>query len=423
MLFRLLIAAACAACASAALAGSAVRSEAAPESPDVERLIDRAVGLPSLPAAPPANLAAPEPARPASALAVEVSGPAGLAAGKTPPPGTAQALRVTLANRGTSPLSRITVVVQADGARIEPAGGWRIEGGLARAEIAALAPGGRGVLPLTVRPAEVPPGGEVTVRVLVDARVADQPPAAGELAWTVRDCPGAYRAALLKVRTGPLAETRQALQALRRGDAALPQGLRFMPPPATFRGAAGEPLRLAAAIADKRGGDPELSRSPLDYTAERTLLELDQYMNQRAVPTLCTGASVVVSAYRRAFTPVENRMALIRLMAGRARPATGAEGAGGDDLATRVRRAVEEAKLLAPEAPEPGSPLAILTAARAAMAPGTRLEPAAAEALAAVEVEAWLTHAEAGADQVSRAFAATLDGVLAAHHAACTCAP
>jgi hypothetical protein len=421
MLFRLLIAAALAACASAAVAGDAVRSTPSAESPDVERLIDRAVGLPQLPAAPPANLVAAEPAvRAPSVLAVEVTGPA---AGKAAVPGATQALRIALANRGTTPLTRITVAVRVDGARIEPGGGWRLDGALARAEVAALAPGGRGVLALAVRSVEVAPGGEATARVLVDARVADQPPAAGELSWTVRDCPGAYRAALLQVRAGPLAETRQALRALRKGDAALPQGLRFLPAPATFRGAAGEPLRLAAAIATARGGDPELSRSPLDYTAERTLLELDQYMNQRAIPTLCTGAGVVVNAYRRAFTPVENRLALIRLMASRARPAPPADGTALDDLATRTRHAAVEAKLLPPEAPGADSPLATLAAARAALPPGTRLEPASLEALAAVEVEAWLTLAEAGADKVSRGFAATLDGILAGHAASCTCAP
>lgn len=418
MLFRLMIAAAVAGVASVAIAANADQSQPT----DVDRLIDQAVGLPSLPTAPPANLTVPEPAaKPAAGpLAVEI---ADAAAGKAAAPGATRTLRLAVVNRGPSPLTRISVAVRVDGARIDPAGSWRVEGALARAEIATLAPGGRTTLPLAVRAAELPPGGQATARVLVDARSGDQPPAAGELAWAVRDCPGAYRAALLEVRAGALAETRQAMQAMRRGDAALPQGLRFMPPPATFRGAAGEPLRLAAAIAGKRGGDPELSRSPLDYTAERTLLELDQYMNQRATPMLCTGATVVVNAYRKAFTPVENRLALIRLLAGRARPAPPTDGSILADLPTRARRAVEEAKLLAPEAPAAGPPLATLAAARAALPPGARLEPATLEALAAVEVEAWLSHAEAGADRMSRAFAATLDGILAAHAASCTCAP
>ncbi|ALK10914.1 hypothetical protein [Blastochloris viridis] len=414
MLFRLLLAAAFAGFASAAVA-------APPEYRDVDRLIDRAVGLPSLPTAPPADLTAPEPAAAPAAppLAIEVTS-ARPAPDKAMVPGAPRPLRIAVANRGTAPQARVKVVVRVEGARIEPGPGWRLDGTVALAEIATLAPGARTTLALTVRSAEVPAGVAAAGRALVDARAEGQPPAATEFAWTIRDCPGAYRAALLEVRAGALAEMRAALAEMRKGDPALPQGLRFLPPREAIRGAAGDPARLAAAIAGRRGGDPELSRSPLDYTAERIILELDHYMNQRAVPTLCTGASVVVNAYRKAFTPVENRLALIRTQAAKARVA---EGDAAGDLAARARRAAVDAGLVAADAPEAASPLATLAAARAALSPDSRPDPAAAAALSAIEVEAWLTVAEAGASRVSRAFAATLDGILAAHDASCTCAP
>ncbi|KAA5602512.1 hypothetical protein [Blastochloris sulfoviridis] len=424
-------------------------------------MIDEAVGMPSMPTAPPANLLPPgkstEPGKSAASgqpapaalppgLAIEVvPSDASIAAGKAVAPGVTRTLRIALTNRGTVPLARIAVTAQLDGARADPSGPWRVDGALVRAEVRSLAPGARMLLPLQVRSADPGPAGQATGRVLVDARVQGQPPAGGDFAWTVRDCPGAYHAALEGLRTGALAELRRVSEAMRKGNPDLPAGgLRFRPAKPA-RGAAGAPIRIAASIASRRGGDPELARNPLLYTAARTILELDQYMKQRAVPTLCTGAAGVVAAYRRAFAPVERRLAAIRGAAARARSApadlgdvTAVVAAGGgtggtgarseaspgpsslDDLAARARRAAIDAGLLAPEAPAAGSALATLAVAARA---GTQLDPAAADALSAIEVEAWLAEAEAGADRLSRAFNATLDGILAAHAANCTCGP
>ncbi|WP_126401027.1 hypothetical protein [Blastochloris tepida] len=446
--------------------------------------------MPAMPTAPPANLlppgnlpppantfeaGRPAPAAPPPGLAVEVvPGDASIAAGKAVAPGVSRTLRIALTNHGTVPLARIAVTAQLDGARAEPSGPWRVEGALVRAEVRTLAPGARVLLPLQVRSADPGPAGQATGRVLVDARIQGQPPAGDDFAWTVKDCPGAYRAALEGVRTGALVELRQASEAMRKGNPDLPSGGLSFRPAKPARGAAGMPIRIAAGVASRRGGDPELARDPLLYTAARTILELDQYMKQRAVPTLCTGAAGVVAAYRRAFTPVESRLAAIRDAAAMARSAPAAEGVAttggattggamtgelrasdlkandvtavvstpgnagsgpaasagagsgpdsGGDLAARARRAAIDAGLLPADAPDAGSALATLAAARAAMRTGTRLDPAAADALSAVEVEAWLAEAEAGAERLSQAFKATLDGVLAAHDANCTCAP
>lgn len=470
MLLRSLLAAVVFGSVTAATAQEFVPPAPKSAPPDVGRMIDEAVGMPSMPTAPPADLLPPgkssEPgkysgpgkspetaksaasgqpaaAAPPPGLAIEVvPSDASIAAGKAIEPGVARTLRIAITNHGTAPLTRIAVTAQLDGARAEQSGPWRVDGALVRAEVRSLAPGARTVLPLQVRSADPGPTGQATGRVLVDARVQGQPPAGGDFAWTVRNCPGAYHAALEGLRTGALAELRQVSEAMRKGNPDLPPGgLRFRPAKPA-RGAAGEPIRIAAGVAARRGGDPELARDPLLYTAARTILELDQYMKQRAVPTLCTGAAGVVAAYRRAFAPVESRLATIRGAAAKARlspvdqgDVTAVVAAGGGtggrseassgpsslgDLAARARRAAIDAGLLSPEAPDAGSALATLAAA---VRPGARLDPAAADALSEIEVEAWLVEAEAGADRLSRAFNATLDGILAAHDANCTCGP
>lgn len=395
-------------------------------------MIDQAVGLPDLPTAPPAELTAPvgtpPPAAATRVLAIEVTATDDVGtSNQAVAPGTVRPLRVTVVNRGAATVAGVSLAVQFDKARVNPGGAWRIEGAVARVDVGSLAAGRHASVPLAVRSADLPPGGDVTARVFVDARAAGQLVASGQFAWMVRDCPGAYRAALQAVRAGALAELREAVKAMRRGDPALPLGLRFRPP-VPARGAAGEPARLAAAIASRRGGDPELTRNPLNYTADRTILELDQYMSQRAIPTLCTGAGTVAAVYGKAFAPVEQRLAAIRRAAAAARTAEVASvgGTSGEgDLAERVRRAVVNAQLVPPEAESlAGPPLAVLAQARAAaLKPGTRLDPAVAGALSAMEIEAWLTTAEAGANRLSGAFTATVEGIRAAHAASCTCAP
>ena len=419
MLFRFLIAAASSDVRRSAVAGDARAIPVlAPRSPDVDRLIDQAVGLPSLPTAPPANLAAPDPAAAAASSWRSRSPTPPQRTGKAVAPGAPRTLRVAVANRGSAPLTRITVTVRVDGARIDPAGGWRLDGALARAEVATLAPGGRASLPLTVRSAEVPSGGEATARVLVDARHSGQPPAAGEFSWTVRDCPAPTAPRCSRCAPARWPTTRQAVQAMRKGDPALPQGLRFMPPPASLPGCRGR-----AAAAGRRHRRQARRRSGA--------VAQPAGLHRRAHPP---GARPVHEPARHPDAVHRRRRGGERLSQGvhasgeppGTDPAPGRQGPAGAarataaplaDLATRARRAAEDAQLLPPEAPDAGSPLATLAAARAALPPGARLDPAIAEALSAVEVEAWLTQAEAGADRVSRAFAATLDGILAAHAA------
>ena len=231
---------------------------------------------------------------------------------------------------------------------------------------------------------------------------------------------------------------RRAWQTLRRGDATLPGWLSFAAGRPMVRGPAGEPLRLAAALAARRGSDPEFGRSHMAYTVDRTILELDTYLNQRAIASLCTGVPNLVKSYREAFAPAERRLDQVRQTLEKVRQpaaattaATAATAAGNgsgngdganDDLATRTRRAAIAAGLLAEDAPTDATALAVLVRARSAVASGKRATPAGADALADLEIEAWLTEGATNASRVSDAFSATLAGIQTAHDAACTCA-
>ena len=89
--------------------------------------------------------------------------------------------------------------------------------------------------------------------------------------------------------------------------------------------------RLAATLALRQGGDPQMATEWFQFIIQRWTSELTLYSNQSAAPGLCANNYYQIAGYRQGLMPITNRIESIRVAADRAlvvaREAAKSEGA------------------------------------------------------------------------------------------------
>jgi hypothetical protein len=345
--------------------------------------------------------------------------PLGAAAKERPlPVGALPSLRIGVRNTGTGVLAKIVLTARFEGMQAENSPGWRPQGGALILEIPRLGAGEQTERMLRLR-VGAPTSGKTT-QVSIEARTEDGAVAAGEASLRVADCVGVYRSKLSALRSGALQAVRDAAEAMRKPDPALPNA-RLFPATGVKTGNVAVAERFAAAFARYGGADPEMSSEDSRFTIQRWTSELSAYAGQEANPGLCAGNYYMVAGQREGILPISRRLQAMHTAAANAleaaRQATKAEAP--EDLGKLAGRAAKAAGL---ETGENASALATLAAARAARAKDRKLPPEQADALSLVETAAWL----AETDQRGQALAITIErifsSIAAAHKESCVCA-
>ncbi|MDO8533630.1 MAG: hypothetical protein Q7S17_02680, partial [Xanthobacteraceae bacterium] len=253
---------------------------------------------PLTPELSPSPAQSPRPA--AKNLAVSVT-PLGAAAKERPlPVGAMPSLRIGVRNTGTGVLAKIVLTARFEGMQAENPPGWRSQGGALILEIPRLGAGEQTERLLKLR--VVTPTSGKTTQVSIEARTEDGAIAAGEANLRVADCVGAYRSKLSSLRTGMLQAVKDAAEAMRKPDPALPYARQF-PATGVKTGNIAVAERFAAAFAKRGGADPEMSSEDSRFTIQRWTSELSAYAGQEANPGLCAGNYYMVAGQREGILP------------------------------------------------------------------------------------------------------------------------
>jgi hypothetical protein len=363
-------------------------------------------------------------AAPAAAQSLEVVvAPLGSAAKNLPlPVGAAPNISVTVRNRGNRPVGPIALTAKVDGLTAVAAQGWRVESGKLVGEIARLGAGDRVERSLRLKVERAPPQASKQ-KLTVEARVADGTKVSADAELNVADCVGAYREKLAVLRSGVLQAVRDTAEKLRGLDPSLP-GARLFPSTGARSGDIANVERLAAALAVRQGGDPQMATEWFQFIIQRWTSELTLYSNQSAAPGLCANNYYQIAGYRQGLMPITNRIEAIRVAADRAlviaREAAKSEGAD-ESLAALAQRAIKIAM------PDGGGddaarqPFEALAAARDSFR-GSGADPNAARALSLIETAAWLVQADQRGQALKHSIEQVFAAIGAAHKDSCVCA-
>jgi hypothetical protein len=363
-------------------------------------------------------------AAPATAQSLEVVvTPLGSAAKNLPlPVGAAPNVTVTVRNRGSRPVGPIAITAKADGLAAVAAQGWRVESGNLVGEIARLGAGDRVERSLRLKVERAPPQASKQ-KLTVEARVADGNKVYGEAELTVADCVGAYREKLAVLRSGLLQNVRDTAEKLRGLDPSLP-GARLFPATGARSGDIANAERLAAALAVRHGGDPQMATEWFQFIIQRWTSELTLYSNQSAAPGLCANNYYQIAGYRQGLMPITNRIESIRVAADRAlvmaREAAKSEGAD-ETLAALAQRAIKTAMPNGTGDDAARQPFEALAAARDLFR-SNGADPNVARALSLIETAAWLVEADQRGQALKRSIEQVLTAIGAAHKESCVCA-
>jgi hypothetical protein len=363
-------------------------------------------------------------AAPAAAQSLEVVvTPLGSAAKNLPlPVGAAPNISVTVRNRGSRPVGPIALTAKADGFAPVAAQGWRVESGNLVGEIARLGAGDRVDRPLRLK-VERAPTLATKQKLTVDARVADGSKVSANAELNIADCVGAYREKLAVLRAGLLRNVRDTAEKLRGVDPSLP-GARLFPTTGARSGDIANAERLAAALAVRHGGDPQMATEWFQFIIQRWTSELTLYSNQSAAPGLCANNYYQIAGYRQGLMPITNRIESIRVAADRAlaiaRTAAKSEGAD-ETLAALTQRAIKVAMPNGGGDDVTRQPLEALAAARDSFR-SDGADPNAAKALSLIETAAWLMEADQRGQALKHSIEQVLTAIGAAHKESCVCA-
>ena len=363
-------------------------------------------------------------AAPAAAQSLEVLvTPLGSAAKSLPlPVGAAPNVSVTVRNRGSRPVGPIAITAKADGLAPMAAQGWRVESGHLAGEIARLGAGERVERPLRLK-VERAPLQATKQKLTVEARVADGSKIYADAELTVADCVGAYREKLAVLRSDLLQNVRDTAEKLRGLDHSQP-GARLFPITGARSGDIANAERLAAAIAVRHGGDPQIATEWFQFIIQRWTSELTLYSTQSAAPGLCANNYYQIAGYRQGLMPITNRIESIRVAADRAlvtaREAAKSEGAD-ETLAALAQRAIKIAMPNGAGDDAARQPFEALAAARDLFR-SNGADPNAARALSLIETAAWLAEADQRGQALKRSIEQVLSAIGAAHKESCVCA-
>jgi hypothetical protein len=241
----------------------------------------------------------------------------------------------------------------------------------------------------------------------------------GEAEFSVADCVGAYREKLGALRADLLQPVREAADALRKPDAALPAG-RLYPATGARKGELLDAERYAATFAAYRGADPQMATEWFRFLIQRFASEINAYTNQAPNPGMCASNYYQIAGYRQGLTPITNRIAAVHSAAqsaiGAARDAIKADE--GDDLAALVRRLSGSSGANSEDANAP-TPFGGLAALRA---PGRERSKEELLALSLTETAAWLSEADRRSQALRQAIDQVLTTIADTHRESCVCA-
>jgi hypothetical protein len=334
--------------------------------------------------------------------------------------GAAANLSVTIRNRTARPLGPISLSAKGEGLTPLATQGWRVDSGGLIGEMPRVGAGDRAErnLRLKIEKAPLQPSKQ---KVVVEARTPDGTRASAEAEISVADCVGAYREKLAVLRSGVLQEVRDAAENLRRSDVSLPASRIFQSTNARS-GDLANAERLAAALAARRGGDPQMATEWFQFIIQRWMSELTLYSNQTAAPGLCANNYYQIAGYRQGLSPITNRIDAVHTAADRslviAREAAKSETTD-ETITVLAQRAV---KVATPDAGDTQRPtFEALAAARDALR-SNGSDPATMRTLSLVETAAWLAETDKRGQALQRAIDRVLASIAFAHKESCVCA-
>lgn len=343
--------------------------------------------------------------------------PKGGATGERPlPPGASPALIIELHNAGKKTLGPVELSVRLDGIAAEKAEGWQHRGATLRTTIKSVPAGGDIDRSLRLR-IEKAENEETTARVLAEARGPDGTSVTAEATVRVRDCAGAYRAKLAELRESLSTPVRDAAEAMRRGDLALPTGRQF-PYAGKRNNELGRVERAAGPFVVRRGSDAQMETEWFRFMIQRWESELNAYASQPANPGLCANNYYQIAGYRQGLLPITRHIDATQAAAEKALALARKESGQGGSV-EEIARAL--AKTAGVDVSADASAFTVLAELRSA-SNGRRLEPAQIEKLSVAETAAWLADADRRGQKLVQAIEQVLATIASAHKETCVCA-
>jgi hypothetical protein len=340
----------------------------------------------------------------------------GSAAERPLPPGASTTLVIELHNTGKKALGPIELSVRLDRIASEKAEGWQQRGATLRATVKSVPAGGGLVRSLRLRIEKAENAG-TAARVLAEANGPDGTSVTAEETVRVRDCAGAYRAKLAELRENLSTPVRDAAEAMRRGDPALPISRQF-PYAGKRNNELGRVERAAGPFVARRGSDAQMETEWFRFMIQRWESELNAYASQAANPGLCANNYYQIAGYRQGLLPITRHIDQTQAAAEKAlelaRKESG-EGGSADEIARALAKAIG-----VDVSPEAGA-LAVLAQLRSA-SNGRRWEPAQIQKLSVAETAAWLADADRRGQRLVQAIEQVLASIASAHKETCVCA-
>jgi hypothetical protein len=335
------------------------------------------------------------------------------------PAGGSATLKIVIRNETKNTAGPVTLRVTFPNPKADGQPELAIEGEGLSGEIVAIEPGASVERNLRVRIARAPfPAGKTGI--IIEARINEQLSGSASAGLLVADCVGAYREKLGVLRSGVLQEVRDAADAMRRPDASLPG--RMFPMTNARKGDVMTAERLAAPLAARGAADAQMATEWMRFLIARWVSELTNYSSQPSNPGMCANNYYQIAGYREGLLPVTKRLDAFRDSARHALTAarTAAKDTGAASAHAVVLKIADTAGVqgIDPNA----SVFALLASIRAALAHGTKLEPAQMEALSLAETAAWLEETSKRGQSLNGAIEKVLATIASVHKESCVCA-
>lgn len=209
-------------------------------------------------------------------------------------------VRMTLRNPASNTVGPVIIAISVDGAMIETvkdkAITWQAKNGGLRGQVRQLKSGA--VLPFVLKVNFSLAGADHAQR-LIDGRLtvtaahkaAASPAPQIDLRWQMRNCAGAYHAALTGINSIHVQNLKGLLKSARAGWRQLPGRWTFRPGKTRAGTAARTLITRANTLVRYRGLDPKLKQLAQSAGLTRVALELGLYAAQPQGPALCAGAA------------------------------------------------------------------------------------------------------------------------------------
>ncbi len=348
--------------------------------------------------------------------------PQGAAAKERPlPVGAPVTLKVTLKNETREAIGPVKLSAQFDGMKLENQPDWSADAsGKALSEIAKIEAGASSEKLLRLRIEKAPfPASKSAISI--EAAAGEKLRAAATVNINAADCVGAFREKLSVLRSGVLQNVRDAADAMRRPDNALP-GSRIFPATNARRSDLLNAERLAAALSARGAADAQMSTEWMRFLITRWVSEMTNYSQQTSNPGMCANNYYQIAGQREGLSPVTKRLDAFR--EGAANALTAARFSGKDAVAADARelvlRLAKSAEIEGVD--DSASIFTMLSAIRTSLARGNKLEKEQLETLSLAETAAWLGETDKRGQALTDAIEKVFGTIAELHKQNCICA-